>query len=94
MEVGGFMTVGSPGRMFKGYKVTSVNKVPEKISLSGGPLATSYLMFCLTLRSKFFPSVFLPGTRACPHFFTIEIATQMLTSLRYTDMDMYLHVTE
>lgn len=50
-----------------------------------GTQATSYLKLCPTLRSNCFPCVCHSGTRNCPQFFTVEVETQTLTSLRYTD---------
>ena len=63
--------------------------MPQKrFLLQMDSLARSYLQSCLPLRSNCFPSVCHAGTRACPQFFTVEVATQILTSLRYTDWDI------
>ena len=63
--------------------------MPQKrFLLQMDSLARSYLQSCLPLRSNCFPSVCHAGTRACPQFFTVEVATQILTSLRYIDWDI------
>ena len=63
--------------------------MPQKrFLLQMGSLARSYLKSCLPLRPNCFPSVCHAGTRACPQVFTVEVAIQILTSLRYTDWDI------
>ena len=65
--------------------------MPQKrFLLQMGSLARSYLKSCLPLRPNCFPSVcpLAQGTRACPQVFTVEVAIQILTSLRYTDWDI------
>ena len=57
----------------------------KRFLLQMGSLARSYVKSCLPLRSNCFPSVCHAGTRACPQFFTVEVAIQILTSLRCTD---------